>query len=93
MEKTEMKKPSTIHIELGKDVDDTDAMIAKLDLIIRTIRALQAEADYLHKRITDGLVAEGSLTPKDVAWMLELCSRGENRAAAEYFRGRLASHD
>lgn len=87
-----MKRKPTV-IELGKDVDDPDVMLAKLDSIIRTIRALQAEADYLHKRITDGLIAEGSLTPKDVAWMTELCRRGEHRAAAEYFRGRLASDD
>ena len=87
-----MKRKPMI-IELGKDIDDADAMLAKLASIIRTIRALQAEADYLHKRITDGLIAEGSLRPKDVAWMAELCRRGENRAAAEYFRGRLAADD
>ena len=86
-------KPAML-IELGKDVaDDADAMVGKLDLIIRTIRALHAEADYLYERITNKLIAEGSLTPKDVTWMLELCRRGENRAAAEYFRGRLASDD
>jgi len=87
------RKPPTVHIELGKDVDDPDVAVAKLGSIIRTIRALQAEADYLHKRITDGLIAEGSLTPKDIAWVRELCRRGENRAAAEYFRGRLASDE
>ena len=88
-----MKSKSPVLIELGKDVDDDPAtMVAKLGSIIRTIRALQAEADYLHKRITDALIAEGSLTPKDIAWMTELCRRGESCAAAEYFRGRLASN-
>jgi hypothetical protein len=81
----------TKKIRLGEYVTDPDALLAKLAEVLRTIDALQAEAGWLHDRITDGLIAEGSLTPKDVAWIAELGRRGEHRAAAEYFRGRMTA--
>jgi hypothetical protein len=84
------RKPATIH--LGREAPaGPNAILARLGLIIRTISALQAEADYLIDKINQGLIDEGSLTPKDLGWIRQLHERGEHRAAAEYFRGRMAS--
>jgi hypothetical protein len=87
------RQQKPVRIELGKDVSDPAAAVAKLGMVVRTIKALQAEADWLMNRITDGLIAEGSITPKDLAWINTLVARGEHRAAAEYFRGRMAAQD
>jgi hypothetical protein len=91
MKKRRPAKP--VRIELGKNLSDPGAIVAKLGHIIQAIRALQAEADWLADRMIEGLVAEGTLTSKDVARMNTLTARGKHRAAAEYFRSRIAAQD
>jgi hypothetical protein len=82
------KKPITIR--LSEDLSDPNEILAKLEQIMRAIRALQAEADYLLETMVDGLIAEGSITGKDLTKLRTLAERGSYRAAIEYLCGRLA---